>query len=160
MGRVSEHAHGTKGTADLDSRSATIEPGSGERWRYRGPRQDPYQQEHNDLFAAIRSGQPYNEAEYGALSTMTAILGRMATYSGKKIEFADAIKSDPNHFVLWSDNDADDPPQPDERQRLKSFAAARGIDQTLFDEAFGRESDNLTRGETAERIKSWLRART
>jgi len=34
------------------------------------------------------------EAEYGALSTMSAILGRMATYSGKKIEFADAIQSD------------------------------------------------------------------
>ncbi len=54
----------------------------------------PYQQEHDDLFASIRSGSPINEAEYGATSTMTAILGRMATYSGKVVTWDEAIASE------------------------------------------------------------------
>ena len=53
-----------------------------------------HQVEHDDLFAASGAGKPYNEAEYGAESTMTAILGRMATYSGKVIEWDEAINSD------------------------------------------------------------------
>ena len=48
---------------------------------------DPYQVEHDDLFAAIRDNKPHNEGEYGATSTMTAILGRMATYSGQVINW-------------------------------------------------------------------------
>src|SRR5580704_10526593 len=82
---VSEHAHGTKGSADLvnDSNQFTIH---GENhWKYPKKDKDPYQVEHDDLFAAIRSDTPYNEAEAGAQATMTAILGRMCTYSGKQI---------------------------------------------------------------------------
>ena len=48
----------------------------------------------DDLFAAIRNGTSYNEGEYGAKSTMTAILGRMATYSGKPLEWDKAINSE------------------------------------------------------------------
>jgi myo-inositol 2-dehydrogenase / D-chiro-inositol 1-dehydrogenase len=87
---VSEHAAGTKGTARLDK--ATINAGRNE-WRYRGRSPNPYQVEHDDLFASIRSGNPINEAERGAKSTMTAILGRMCTYSGKEIKWDDAIHS-------------------------------------------------------------------
>ena len=54
---------------------------------------DAYQQEHNDLFDAIRNDKPFNEAELAAISTMTAILGRMCTYSGQQIEWEDAINS-------------------------------------------------------------------
>ena len=46
-----------------------------------------HQQEHHDLFADIRKGIIPNEGEYGALSSMTSILGRMATYSGQEIEW-------------------------------------------------------------------------
>src|SRR5437899_7164740 len=53
----------------------------------------PCQQAHDALFNAIRSDKPYNEAERGAKSSMTAILGRMATYSGKVIEWEAAINS-------------------------------------------------------------------
>ncbi|MEX0714968.1 MAG: Gfo/Idh/MocA family oxidoreductase [Planctomycetaceae bacterium] len=88
---VSEHAQGTKGTADISGGSIAA---GDDRWRYRGPKSDPYQTEHDDLFAAIRSDRPYNEGENGALSTMTSILGRMATYSGKEIQLADALASD------------------------------------------------------------------
>ena len=40
---------------------------------------------------SIRSGNPINEAEYGAKSSMTAILGRLATYSGKEVKWDDAL---------------------------------------------------------------------
>ncbi|MEX0977804.1 MAG: Gfo/Idh/MocA family oxidoreductase, partial [Pirellulales bacterium] len=67
---VSEHAQGTKGTADI---SGAMIHGGGDAWRYRGPKPDPYQVEHDDLFASIRAGSPINETEQGAKSTMTAI---------------------------------------------------------------------------------------
>jgi predicted dehydrogenase len=87
---VSEHAIGSKGTSDISD--AKIFAG-GNDWRYRGERPDPYQVEHDDLFASIRAGQPLNEGEWGAHSTMTAILGRMCTYSGKEITWEEAINS-------------------------------------------------------------------
>ncbi len=64
------------------------------RWRYEGEAADPYQVEHDDLFAAIRNDKPHNEAENGAKSTMTAILGRMATYSGHEITWDEALSSE------------------------------------------------------------------
>jgi hypothetical protein len=47
----------------------------------------------DELFAAIRAGDPYNECDRAAESTMTAILGRMATYSGQIVKWDDAINS-------------------------------------------------------------------
>ncbi|MGD9723028.1 MAG: Gfo/Idh/MocA family oxidoreductase [Pirellulales bacterium] len=91
---VSEHAHGTKGTANIGR--GMIEVAGGERWRYRKDDADPYQVEHDDLFASIRRGEPLNEAESGAHSTMTAILGRMCTYSGKEISWEQALNSEIN----------------------------------------------------------------
>jgi hypothetical protein len=60
-----------------------------------GNRKDrgPYQDEHNALFRAIRMNEPHNEAEYGATSTMTGILGRMATYTGKVVTWDEAYNS-------------------------------------------------------------------
>ncbi|MEX2118480.1 MAG: Gfo/Idh/MocA family oxidoreductase [Pirellulales bacterium] len=88
----SEHAHGTKGTADITR--ALIQANGSDGWRYRGERNNPYQTEHDDLFASIRSASPLNEGEFGALSSMTAILGRMATYSGKMITWEQALESE------------------------------------------------------------------
>ncbi|MGH7139658.1 MAG: Gfo/Idh/MocA family protein, partial [Pirellulales bacterium] len=82
---VSEHAQGTKGVADISGHR--LETMDGEKWRYTGENKNPYVVEHHDLIASILSGNPYNEAEYGALSTMTAIFGRMCTYSGKMISW-------------------------------------------------------------------------
>ncbi len=108
---VSEHVIGTKGTCDVSS--YTIRgPKAWER-RVKGD-PDPYQQEHDDLFDAIRNNKPYNEAENGAKSTMTSILGRMATYSGKIVEWEKAINSEisvmPKVFA-W---DANPPTMPNE----------------------------------------------
>jgi predicted dehydrogenase len=89
---VSEYCVGTKGSCDIGGHIIRGENG----WRL--PRdekgKDPYQQEHDDFFDAIRNDKPYSEAENGAKSTMTAIFGRMATYSGKVIEWSDALNSD------------------------------------------------------------------
>jgi myo-inositol 2-dehydrogenase / D-chiro-inositol 1-dehydrogenase len=113
--RVSERLEGTKGVLDTH-RGFTITGAN--PWRHaagRKAKQDAYQIEHDDLFAAIRKGADYNEAEPCAMSTMVAIMGRMATYSGKLIEWDDAFNSKlelgPKH-VAW---DAEPPilPGPD-----------------------------------------------
>jgi myo-inositol 2-dehydrogenase/D-chiro-inositol 1-dehydrogenase len=70
----------------------TIDSG-GSHWRYRGEAPNMYQQEHNELFASIRSGNPLNNGEYMSKSTMMAILGRMATYIGQTITWDQALQS-------------------------------------------------------------------
>jgi len=62
-------------------------------WRYRGENNDMYQAEHNTLFQSIREGNPFNDGERAAHSTMVAILGRMVAYSGQKITYEDALNS-------------------------------------------------------------------
>ncbi|MBI3462396.1 MAG: Gfo/Idh/MocA family oxidoreductase [Planctomycetes bacterium] len=89
---ISEHVHGSKGSAEINEYEIRVK--GEEPWRYRSRGDaNPYQQEHDDLFAAIRSGSPYSEAENGALSTLTSILGRMATYSGKVVTWEEALNS-------------------------------------------------------------------
>ncbi len=93
---VSEHAHGTKGYADLSAKR--IEGAAA--WQFARARGeegvDPYQIEHDVLFDAIRNDKPHNEAVYGANSTMTAIFGRMATYSGRELTWDQALASEQN----------------------------------------------------------------
>ena len=86
---VSEFAAGTKGTSVCAN---SIQLYDGTKWRS-SAKSSAYQKEHDDLFASIRAGNPLNEAEYGANSTFTAILGRMATYSGKEVSWDDALKN-------------------------------------------------------------------
>lgn len=92
---VSEHASGVKGYSDVSA--AMIKLRDGDTWRYKHPggkEPNPYQVEHDDLFDAIRNNKDYNEADYGASSTMTAILGRMATYCGQEVTYEQALNSD------------------------------------------------------------------
>jgi len=89
---VSEHCVGTKGDADVSGH--IIRAKGSDAWRFRGQRGvDPYQQEHDDLFAAIRANTPYNEAFNGAKSSLVAIMGRMSTYSGVPIDWDAALNS-------------------------------------------------------------------
>lgn len=89
---VSEHCQGSKGDANIGG--ARINVNGETPWRYRGERNAPYRQEHFDLMASIKAGTPYNEAEVGAKSSMTAIMGRMATYGGKALRWEDALNSE------------------------------------------------------------------
>ena len=89
---VSEHVHGTKGYADVSGAKIFNEKKE-VIYQYGRGGGDGHQQEHHDLFADLRAGKRPNEGEYGALSTMTAIYGRMATYSGQKLKWEDALNS-------------------------------------------------------------------
>lgn len=93
---VAECAHGTLGSSEFINDRTIFNITGKNAWRYEKevPTVDPYQQEHNDLFNAIVKDLPYNEAFRGANSSMTAIMGRMAGYSGQLIEWETAIKSE------------------------------------------------------------------
>jgi hypothetical protein len=83
-----------------------------EEWRYKGEGNDMYQQEHDELFASIRKGEPMNDGEWMAQSTMLGIMGRMVAYTGQTITYEEALNS---QQVLAPDdiNDStqfDDPP--------------------------------------------------
>ncbi len=64
-----------------------------EEWRYQGKDNDMYQQEHDELFAAIRSGKPVNDGEQMAQSTMLGIMARMVAYTGQTITYEQALNS-------------------------------------------------------------------
>src|ERR1051325_3609144 len=68
---ISEHAVGTTGSVDLGAdRYGYIIKGAN-AWRFNSKQvnKNPYQQEHDDLFTAIRNDKSYSEAESGAIST-------------------------------------------------------------------------------------------
>jgi predicted dehydrogenase len=92
-GDVSEHAVGTNGSADISNGKITV-AGQPATKAKRNKGANPYQIEHDLLFDAVRNDKPYNQVETGAMSTMTAILGRMATYSGKVVTWDDAFNSE------------------------------------------------------------------
>ncbi len=54
----------------------------------------PYDQEHIDLITAIRTGEYVNEAEFTAKSNLTAIMGRISAYTGKKVTWDEMMSSD------------------------------------------------------------------
>jgi len=94
--RVAEEIHGTEGTLTLSDGSITNKNGE-KIWQYRKPRdgaEDPYQVEHNELVDAIKNDKPLNNAYYGAHSSFTAALGRLATYSGQVVNWDEATGSD------------------------------------------------------------------
>jgi predicted dehydrogenase len=95
-GKVSQYFHGTKGSKEL--------PGNGS---------DGYTQEHVDLVNAIRSNQKLNDGYHGATSSFTAVLGRMATYSGQEVKWDDAVAKGPSEMPAKFAFDADPPAMPD-----------------------------------------------
>jgi predicted dehydrogenase len=80
-------------------------------WRFKGKGNDPYQTEHDVLYQHIRDDKPINNAYYTAASTMTAILGRMATYSGKELKYDEALASEISIMPKVYDWDADPGPK-------------------------------------------------
>jgi predicted dehydrogenase len=62
-------------------------------WEYDGPAVNAYQVEHDHLFTAIRQDLPYNETDRCAQAAMTGILGRMASESGAKVTWDEALAS-------------------------------------------------------------------
>ncbi len=96
--RVGETLRGTKGTltyAGFNNNALIRDYNGNVLYDHNGMNDpNPYQQEHDELFEAIRSGGYIDDTDYGAKTTMTAIMGRMASYSGQMINWDDAINSD------------------------------------------------------------------
>ncbi|NLT71617.1 MAG: Gfo/Idh/MocA family oxidoreductase [Verrucomicrobiaceae bacterium] len=88
--------YGTKGIAKFGTSSAEITGGT--NWNWRKPRlpKSMYDLEHKEFFAAIRSGQRKDDAEWIGNSTTLAILGRTACYSGKRITWDDMWNAQQN----------------------------------------------------------------
>lgn len=89
---VDEIILGTKGRAQPLAKRIT---GDSE-WRYRSrdQRTSPYQIEHENLFASIRSGAAVNQGDYVCNSTLVAIMGRLCTYTGQEWKWDDVLNSD------------------------------------------------------------------
>jgi predicted dehydrogenase len=94
-GNISAQVMGTKGRSHIsESRNGLVinAAGAGE-WVYNGASPNMYQVEHDELFASIRTGKPLNNGEYMTRSTLLAIMGRMAAYTGKEITWDMALNS-------------------------------------------------------------------
>ena len=106
---ISDHFFGTKGHCDL--LRSRIEGET--NWRYEGPECNRFDLEHVALFSAIRNGTPINNSLYMARSSMLAIMGTWATYTGQVITWDGAMRSKyvlaPSRYAL----DADPPTLPD-----------------------------------------------
>lgn len=95
-GNVSEALTGTKGSCLTQASQRYVIKGE-KAWQF--PREkdnDPYQQEHVNLIASIRTGKPINELKTVAESTLAAIMGRMSTYTGKIVTWEQALDSTEN----------------------------------------------------------------
>jgi myo-inositol 2-dehydrogenase / D-chiro-inositol 1-dehydrogenase len=84
---------GTKGRANIVASRITGET----NWRWQpqpGTLNDPYQIEHNTLFASIRSGNPVNNGDYMARSTLIGIMGQISCYTGREVTWEQISNSD------------------------------------------------------------------
>ncbi|MGI8922909.1 MAG: Gfo/Idh/MocA family protein [Fimbriimonadales bacterium] len=86
--RVAEHVVGSEGTSNAN----TWIQGK-KAWRFDGERPNPYVEEHKHLYEAILSKKPVNEGRQVAESTLTAIMGRMAAYTGQEVTWDTALNS-------------------------------------------------------------------
>jgi predicted dehydrogenase len=114
-GEVSDHVHGTRGKLMIGSGPwglGEANPRTLRSKEFSG--RNPYQREQDDLLESIRGSGPHVfEGDYGAASSMTAVLGRMATYSGQMVTWeaatASPLRLAPERYAL----DAAPPTRPD-----------------------------------------------
>jgi predicted dehydrogenase len=113
--RVDEVFQGSKGSV-VTGKGQMKDLSGNELFRHKGKSDpNPYQVEHDRLFAAIRNkNEVLADAENGAKATLSAIMGRMATYSGYRISWEKALNS-PLTLVPENLNwDSNPPVMPDE----------------------------------------------
>jgi len=91
--RNSVEVAGTDGNAIVNLGRGQHEIIGKNRWQYKGEKNNPYQTQHDELFASIRSGKPMNDGEMMANSTMLAIMSRMVAYSGQTLTWDEAFNS-------------------------------------------------------------------
>ncbi len=89
-----DYVLGTDGTLFLGKGKPRIETPDGKiKWQWEGEEYDMYQREHDVLFKSIRDGKPKNDDLNLATSTLLAIMGRDAAYSGQEITWDQALNS-------------------------------------------------------------------
>ncbi|MBN1804518.1 MAG: Gfo/Idh/MocA family oxidoreductase [Sedimentisphaerales bacterium] len=89
-GDNSDYLMGSDGLGNIKGWSDPVITGK-DSWRYRGPKSDMYQVEHDELFDSIRNNRPINDGVWMAHSTLMAIMGRMAAYTGKEVSWTEAM---------------------------------------------------------------------
>lgn len=62
-------------------------------WRWKGERNNGYQTEHDEMYQAIRTDRPLNTGDRFVQTTLMAMMGRMAAYTGKEITWDMALNS-------------------------------------------------------------------
>ncbi len=118
------HVHGTQGEVEFRINNQIY----GEKqWRRRGEYRNPYEQEHADLVDAILNDKKHNQAWQAATSSMTAVMGRMATYSGKMVHWDEAVAKGPSMMPERLAFDADPPVLPDENGSYEHAVAVPGV---------------------------------
>jgi predicted dehydrogenase len=78
----------TRGRAN---RNLTLPPEENLLWSFPQPEPNPYDLEWEDLIAAIRKDEPYNEVERGAKASLVTAMGRMAAHTGQVITFDEML---------------------------------------------------------------------
>jgi predicted dehydrogenase len=111
--KVDELLIGTKGSVKCGAAEISSKGKSLYKYDKKGEN-NPYQTEHDELFAAVAKGEyKFADAENGAKSTMTAIMGRLATYTGEVIDWDKALNSGINIMPSTFAWDAQPPVKPD-----------------------------------------------
>jgi predicted dehydrogenase len=107
------YANNHKGETIWKYRPGGKDPASAGKGNAKKLDPDPYQTEHDTLQAAIRENKAVNNAYYGAESTMTALMGRMATYSGKELKWDEVLNSKVQHMPNIITPESEAPVKPD-----------------------------------------------
>ena len=118
-GRVAEDLQGTLGACATSQDAKRYVISGKNAWRL-SPEEvgtDPYVQEHIDLIASIRAGEPLNELKTVAESTLTAIMGRMSAYTGQSVSWEQALNSQeslvkPSSQLAWGPMPVPPVPEP------------------------------------------------
>lgn len=107
--------HGTEGTCYIPAMSNTskiVDRKGNTVWSLKGDIGTAYEQEHKDLVDSIRAGKPIVELKQTADSSLTAVMGRMAAYTGKRVTW-DFVTSQSTLDLFPSDISWEDPlPKP------------------------------------------------
>ena len=101
-GENTDYIMGAKGVGEISRRGVIINGPN--KWKFEGKDNDMYQTEHDEMFASIRFGKPVNEGERMCSSTLAAIMGRMAAYTGTEVTWEMALNSKDDLFpknIAW-----------------------------------------------------------
>jgi myo-inositol 2-dehydrogenase/D-chiro-inositol 1-dehydrogenase len=105
---------GTGGRGLIDNGPGVHELTGKKKWAYGGEKNNMYETQHQELFAAIRTNRPINDGERMANSSMLGVLARMVAYTGQTITWEDALKSNEvlgppvdqySSDLIWKENE-------------------------------------------------------